>query len=170
MNYIYTKEWEERILELSEKGCKQGYLDSPEAIELTNLIEETDYSNDRRVIKVLQFIFSKCDLYIDETFFGTLSSMDYKIYYEVYFQNVHKLININEDSRYKTVDLLEWTMRDLTSEEISRILPFVNKYINHDDMKILMETLIEWEYEGEDSIQGKILDIIKQTLKEAGKL
>lgn len=193
MKFNY-EEWEPKVLAFLNKTWVP---EKEEEWAFCDLIEEADYSNDVQAIKLLFFVYTRYDLNLDETILNTLSSMDYKIYYEVYFQNVHKLLNkgefeldkyrtvglseftledTTEDEYYKskTVALLDWRMSAVKEKDFQAIFSNVIQGVSYYDMAILIKILEEWEYDDEDydpeNSTYVFYRLLKQTLKEAGKL
>jgi len=160
MQFTYSDTWKEELL----KHAYNKKITRNEVHRLGNLIAMADFTKEPKVVETLLLTMTQDDMGgMDQTVENTLSSVDYKAYYEVLFKLIPKYLN---KFRYFNVHLLEMTHgNEYPKEEWEYIESVAKKYLNKKIIQEIIESLEKDEYEY-DYPYDKFHQLFQKLLKE----
>lgn len=139
--FKYTNKWAEEIYELT---LKKPILDN-EQDYLLKSYQKANYTKDIRAVAAL----IKClEVQVEgreETIHGTLSTVEYSLYYQAVFQYAPSLFNSSNPEA--AIYLLDWTRRNLTKPELMEVVSMSEKYLNKKYLQKYIEEMDEYSYE-----------------------
>jgi len=160
MQFTYSEEWREELL----KHAYNEDIVRDDVYRLGDLIVMADSTKDPKVVETLLLTMAQDDMGgMDQTVENTLSSVDYKAYYEVLFKLMPKYLN---KFCYFDVHLLEMTHgNEYPDEEWEYIESVAKKYL---DKKTIQEIIESLEKDGyiDDYPYDKFHQLFKKLLKE----
>ncbi len=131
MSLIYTKEWEDELMELAALDVWTVENNGAKIIEL---IEMGNQTKDKKVVQAIIKAFD-FDINIDETFYGVLSTIEPILYFESLFQIAPEFLQ-NKNGRLLILSVLEQTNGNkYTKKEWDIFYDIANKYLNKKDLK-----------------------------------
>jgi hypothetical protein len=151
MIFKYTKEWEEKLLKYASNGAN---LEKEEWHILDNLIDEANRSDDVRAVEALVHVLYYEHYSIDQSVYGILSTINYKIFYEGVFK---KLNTLDLEKAYNLENIIlvlhqiDGTDINLkVRTQLKDILELADKYLDLKTVKILRDEIEMWGYEEDD--------------------
>jgi len=160
MQFTYSDAWKDELL----KHAYNKNITRNEVHRLGDLIAMADFTKEPKVVETLLLTMTQDDMGgMDQTVENTLSSVDYKAYYEVLFKLIPKYLN---KFRYFNVHLLEMTHgNEYPKEEWEYIESVAKKYLNKKIIQEIIESLEKDEYEY-DYPYDKFHQLFQKLLKE----
>ena len=160
MQFTYSDTWKEELL----KHAYNKKITRNEVHRLGNLIAMADFTKEPKVVETLLLTMTQDDMGgMDQTVENTLSSVDYKAYYEVLFKLIPKYLN---KFRYFDVHLLEMTHgNEYPKEEWEYIESVAKKYLDKKTIQEIIESLEKDEYVY-DYPYDKFHQLFQKLLKE----
>ncbi len=159
MNFKYTCEWKEKLLNLS----KLKYMTKKEEIEFSRLIDFAEYTQDPRVVKVLIKILNNDDLGgMEQSIYSTLSTVDYSVYYKEVFVNSQELLEKNPRG---ACDLLDWQWKELDKNELIKVFEISKQTLDVTTMEKYINTLEKFGY-CDDKPYSSFITYFNQIIKD----
>lgn len=139
MVFKYTTTWSEELLHL-------GLLKHPferEEKRFLELLFMGEGSSDVNVVKNIILTLKNAGSGRDQTVYGILSSIDYKLYYQAVFITADEFLTLGEET---AIILLDWTARDLTEDESLIVLEMASDILTIKQQKKYLKLMEEYGY------------------------
>lgn len=139
MVFQYTKKWSEELLSL-------GLLRHPfekEEERFLELLFMGEGSADVNVAKDIILTLQNAASGRDQSVYGVLSSIDYKLYYQAVFITADVFLKLGKET---AIILLDWTARDLTEDEYSIVLDMARTYLTIEQQRKYYNLMEEYGY------------------------
>lgn len=170
MSFKYTKEWENKLFDylmLIGKGEGSREEDS----KFNARIDEAYESEDIRVVEILVHTLYYKQFGTEQSIYGVLSTINYKIYYEGVFKKLNELDLENTYNLEKIILVLhqiDGMDIDLKVEmQLNDILKLADKYLDLKTVEILCDGIEKWGYEEEDEkLFPQINDYFNERIKK----
>jgi len=166
MSLIYTKEWENELMELAVLNVWTVENNGAKIIEL---IEMGNQTKDKKVVQAIIRAFDS-DINIDETFYGILSTIEPTLYFEALFEMAPEFLE-NKNRRLLVLSVLEQTNGNkYTKKEWDIFYNVANKYLSKKDLEAFILAFKEEDEEygecGDEYPYPEFYELFQKLLKE----